>query len=482
MVNSTRSNDPPSSPTRASMENTSLIVIPQKSPQTTPSHGANVDETVGATIPSHVSSIVPATTSTVAAVTQSNADFGNSLVENPWSFDPSNLRNQPYGMPPSFMVGLHNNPSNVSENLNAVHPQFYYPGPSVPSSNPQQSLTNASQAALRQQMEGCNHEMVNMLTQKIGTVFNPLIRDTHNSYLALSDQMTRIADFFGVPPRRNVQIPQVQNPRPVEVPVNRPNDRNPANLVPQPVVEPQVPRVQERVPILVQRNQDPNQIIRQAQQELVKTGDLLKDAEKAQKGKAVCSEIVGSEALSSEATETIGNTSSHTISNDITELESTSTSHSSDTIDDIPLSKVYKTLEKSLAPSPSTKNQKKPADDVFEPMYPIGELAQMRIVVCQKLPTNHPLQHPFIQPLQTIALDEQFEGEQPRPASDNSETTSSSSQPQPTTQTNDPSVLEELANHYKGELSGFKPNPEDASETVPDNVVSESPQPQEPNS
>jgi len=87
------------------------------------------------------------------------------------------------------MVGLHSNPSNVSENLNMVHPQFIYPGPSVPNSNPQQLLTNASLVALRQQMEDCNHEMVNMLTQQIGTVFNPLIRDTHNSYLALSDQM-----------------------------------------------------------------------------------------------------------------------------------------------------------------------------------------------------------------------------------------------------------------------------------------------------
>jgi len=99
-------------------------------------------------------------------------------------------------MPPSFTVGLHNNPSNVSENLNTVHPQFYYPGPYVPSLNPQQTLTNASLATLRQQMEDCNHEMVNMLTQQIGTMFNPLTRDTHNSYLALSDEMGQIADFL----------------------------------------------------------------------------------------------------------------------------------------------------------------------------------------------------------------------------------------------------------------------------------------------
>jgi hypothetical protein len=87
-----------------------------------------------------------------------------------------------------------------------VHPQFYYPGPSVRSSKPQQSPINAFLVALRQQMEDCNHKMVNMFTQKIGTVFNPLIRDTHNSYLALSEQMGRIKDFFGAPPRRNVQI------------------------------------------------------------------------------------------------------------------------------------------------------------------------------------------------------------------------------------------------------------------------------------
>ena len=95
------------------MENTSLNIVPQQSPQTMPSHGANVYETMGATFPAHVSSTIPVTTSTVAAVTQSNANFVNPLVQNQWSFDLSNLKNQPYGMPLSFMVGLHNNPSNV---------------------------------------------------------------------------------------------------------------------------------------------------------------------------------------------------------------------------------------------------------------------------------------------------------------------------------------------------------------------------------
>jgi hypothetical protein len=63
-----------------------------------------------------------------------------------------------------------------------------------------------------------------------------------------------------------VQIPQFQNPRLVEIPVNRPNDGNLVNTVPQPVVEPLVLGAEERVPILVRRNQDPDQIVRQAQQ------------------------------------------------------------------------------------------------------------------------------------------------------------------------------------------------------------------------
>ena len=80
------------------------------------------------------------------------------------------------------------------------------------------------------------------------------------------------------------------------------------------------------------------------------------------------------------------------------------------------------------------------------------------------------MQPPYIQPLQTILVDEQFEEVPAELASDNPETTSS--QPQPSTQTSDSSVLDELSNHYKGELPGFKPNSEKASEIAPDRVVS----------
>jgi len=54
----------------------------------------------------------------------------------------------------------------------------------------------------------------------------------------------------------------------------------------------------------------------------------------------------------------------------------------------------------------------------------------MRIDVCQRLPADHPLQPPFIQPLQTIPADAQCEDEQAEPDSDIPET-STSSQPKP---------------------------------------------------
>jgi len=73
---------------------------------------------------------------------------------------------------------------------------------------------------------------------------------------------------------------------------------------------------------------------------------------------------------------------------------STSTLDSSD-LDDVSLNKIYKSL------SPRTKQKKKPSDEPFEPLYPyvldrIGEMSQMRVDLCAKLPADHPLQPPMI--------------------------------------------------------------------------------------
>ena len=85
---------------------------------------------------------------------------------------------------------------------------------------------------------------------------------------------------------------------------------------------------------------------------------MLNVAEEVQRKEVACSEADASEASR-------GNTDSHNISN-IIEIESSSTSASHSTsvstssdIDNIPLSRVYANLHKSLSPSPYTKHQKK---------------------------------------------------------------------------------------------------------------------------
>jgi len=197
MVCNTRNSDSPSSPSHPLMVDATLkVTSQQQSPQVMPTIGVSHVESLGSTMPTHVSSTIPAAASTVVAAAQSKVGFGSQSYPNAWFFG----RNQPYGMPSSFTVGLYTNPSSFSKSLNAMHSPLFHPGAGFPGSNPQQSLTNASLMALRQQMEDTNDEMVNMLTQQIGTVFNPLIQQTHNSYQTLTDQMGRIADFFGAPP------------------------------------------------------------------------------------------------------------------------------------------------------------------------------------------------------------------------------------------------------------------------------------------
>jgi len=173
-----------------------------------------------------------------------------------------------------------------------------------------------------------------------------------------------------------------------------------------------------------------------------------------------------------EAVEIRGNSPSDTISDNVIDLDSSSPSTN---IDDIPLNKVYETLDKAFTPSSSSKTTKKHVDDVYVPLYPyvlerIGDLSQRRIDVCQKLPVTHWLQPPFIQPLQTIPADEQFEDESVEPTFNNLKSTSS--QPQPSNQTSDSFVLDDLSNHYNGELPDFESNSEKASETEPYSTVS----------
>src|ERR1044072_4044030 len=119
--------------------------------------------------------------------------------------------------------------------------------------------------------------MVNSLNKEIGDVFNPLINNTNNSYQLLAQQMGRIAEFFGTPPPPNYTIPQIH---PL---VNQPNvgvlnqgirinEPEQPQIVPQPIQQVVPPLVegnacQNNPPIvMVQRHEDPDQVVRRVQQ------------------------------------------------------------------------------------------------------------------------------------------------------------------------------------------------------------------------
>ena len=123
--------------------------------------------------------------------------------------------------------------------------------------------------SLRQQMDERIHEMINLLTQQIGTFFNHLIQNTNQSYQALATQMGRIADFFATlqPVHQRIprfqNIPQIQNRQPIQI-VEPTVQRQQLVLQPQPV-EPEVQAHPEVV--LVNMNYDANEIVRNVQQQ-----------------------------------------------------------------------------------------------------------------------------------------------------------------------------------------------------------------------
>jgi len=224
--------------------------------------------------------------------------------------------------------------------------------------------------------------------------------------------------------------------------------------------------------------------------------DVMVEATKVVQEEAGCSEALGA----SEAPE--GNYNSYTPAKIITveygsssesRSSSASLSSSSSTLSDIidvPLNRVYTNLYKTLSPSPSTKTHKKPTSDTFVPMYPSIEerligLQQRRIDACKNLPADHPLQPPVIEPIQSIPAD--AEGVDDHTGTDFANINVSSPHPTfpiqttPTIDTSEPSIIQNLVDHYSGELPEYESNLEKASDIASDEVMTESPQQHEPN-
>jgi len=120
-------------------------------------------------------------------------------------------------------------------------------------------------------------------------------------------------------------------------------------------------------------------------------------------------------------------------------------------------------------------------------MYPsiverIHDMQQTRTYACVRLPANHPLQPPMIEPIQFGPTD--AEGAVDHTGSESANIDVSSSHPNSptqTTETHEPSISQGLINHYSGELPDYESNLEKASDIASTEVMTESPHQQTPN-
>jgi len=109
-------------------------------------------------------------------------------------------------------------------------------------------------------------------------------------------------------------------------------------------------------------------------------------------------------------------------------------------------------------------------------------MKQRRVDACKNLPANHPLQPPMIEPIQSIPVDAEGAVDYTGSGSTNIDVSSSHpNSPTQTTQTSEPSIIQDLMNHYSGELPGYESNLEKASDIAFDEVMTECPHQQTPN-
>ncbi|XP_050895799.1 uncharacterized protein LOC127102475 [Lathyrus oleraceus] len=129
-------------------------------------------------------------------------------------------------------------------------------------------LSNTSIAVLRQQMDDSNHELVNMLTNQMGTVFNPVIQETTETNRQVANQLTRLCNFLGAPARQMTQV--VRQTVPVQMEVGAAEDET---IHEGQIIRPlQNQGVESGVAgrnqmVLVNRHQDAYQIVDQHRQE-----------------------------------------------------------------------------------------------------------------------------------------------------------------------------------------------------------------------
>ncbi|CAJ2646962.1 unnamed protein product [Trifolium pratense] len=254
--------NPEGQPTQASNSNATIMA---QGSGTSGSSAPSVSfGNIGVTIPSTSSTLSGSITSSISH-NVGNSQPGYEDLRSPIR---SFLLNQPgLGMPTSLMAGLHNS------NPNPEGSTMPSPAASVVGNRTRdiglQNLTNVTMMSVRQQMDESNHEMVNTLTSQLGTILNPLINNTNNNYQLLAHQMGRIADFFGTPAMPNQNLQPIRNQAHVQNQGFPNEDEVPNNRAP-PVVQEEPPvqmvnQVQDPGIVLVNRNQNADEVVRNVQ-------------------------------------------------------------------------------------------------------------------------------------------------------------------------------------------------------------------------
>src|ERR1051325_8959233 len=119
-------------------------------------------------------------------------------------FDSNRPRNLSYGMPTSFMAGLHTSTSNSSPQFGSGSGanQFMTNTQGSVGHNTLPILTTENQMAFRQLMDDSNHNMIGVLAQTMQEIFAPIVQNVTVTNRENADNMSRIADFFAPPERR----------------------------------------------------------------------------------------------------------------------------------------------------------------------------------------------------------------------------------------------------------------------------------------
>ncbi|XP_050890427.1 uncharacterized protein LOC127095840 [Lathyrus oleraceus] len=129
-------------------------------------------------------------------------------------------------------------------------------------------LSNTSISVLKKKMDDSNHELVNMLTNQMGTIFNPVIHESAETNRQVANQLTRLCNFLGAPVRQMAQV--VRQTVPVQMVIGAAEDET--------VHEGQILRPQQNQGVesgvagrnqmvLVNRHQHADQIVDQHRQE-----------------------------------------------------------------------------------------------------------------------------------------------------------------------------------------------------------------------